>query len=112
MSPLSRISGAWFGQLGLPIQTVAPGVACASSSAPSRSAPVPPGVCTPKIEVEYPMGHPKRRRDFLPVVRQKFESSLARRYAPRQKNRILELYDAAAGVDAMPVNEFVEMFVA
>jgi 2-methylcitrate dehydratase len=70
------------------------------------------GTHTPKIEVEYPMGHPKRRRDFLPVIRQKFESSLARRYAPRQKNRILELYDASAGVDAMPVHELVELFVA
>jgi 2-methylcitrate dehydratase len=47
----------------------------------------------------------------MPVLRQKFEVSLARRYAPRQRSRILELYDDAPRLDAMPVHEFVEMFV-
>ena len=32
------------------------------------------GTHTPKVEVEYPMGHPKRRKDFLPVLRQKLEA--------------------------------------
>jgi 2-methylcitrate dehydratase len=70
------------------------------------------GTHTPKIEVEYPMGHPRRRADFMPVLRQKLESSLARRYAPRQRGRILELYEDAARFDKMPAHEFVELFVA
>jgi 2-methylcitrate dehydratase len=70
------------------------------------------GSCTPKVEVEYPMGHPRRRKEFLPVIRQKLEASLARRYAPRQRSRILELYDAGTRVDAMAVPAFVELFVA
>jgi hypothetical protein len=48
----------------------------------------------------------------MPVLRQKLEASLGRRYAPKQRNRILELYDDAARVDAMPVNAFVALFVA
>jgi 2-methylcitrate dehydratase len=70
------------------------------------------GTHAPKIEVQYPMGHPKRRPEFMPVLRQKLEASLGRRYAPKQRNRILELYDDAARVDAMPVNAFVALFVA
>jgi 2-methylcitrate dehydratase len=70
------------------------------------------GTHTPKVEVEYPMGHPRRRSDFIPILRQKFEASLSRRYAPRQKSRLLALYDDAPRLDAMPVHELVEMFVA
>jgi 2-methylcitrate dehydratase len=68
------------------------------------------GTSTPKIEVEYPMGHPRRRRDFLPVLRQKFGSSLTRRFAPRQRSRILELCDDPARLDRTPVHEFVGLF--
>jgi 2-methylcitrate dehydratase len=69
------------------------------------------GTRTPKVEVEYPMGHPKRRKDFLPVLRQRMQRSLARRYPPRQQKRLLDLYDSAGKLDAMPVHTFVELFV-
>jgi 2-methylcitrate dehydratase len=69
------------------------------------------GTSTPKVEVEYPMGHPKRRGDFMPVLRRKLEESLARRFPPRQQKRLLELYDGAGGLDAMPVHDFVDLFV-
>ena len=70
------------------------------------------GTHTPKVELEFPMGHPKRRKEFMPVLKAKLEVSLARRYAPRQRARILELYEYSAGIDSMPVHEFVEHFVA
>ncbi|HZN24726.1 MAG TPA: bifunctional 2-methylcitrate dehydratase/aconitate hydratase [Burkholderiales bacterium] len=69
------------------------------------------GTHTPKIEVEYPMGHPKRRKDFVPVLRQRLHASLARRYAARRQKRLLELYDAGGAVDTMPVHEFVDELV-
>jgi len=69
------------------------------------------GTHTPKIEVEYPMGHPKRRKDFMPVLRQRLESSLARRYPVRRQKQLLDLYDAAGRVETMPVHAFVEMLV-
>ena len=70
------------------------------------------GTSTPKVEVEYPMGHPRRRKDFMPVLWQKLESSLARRFGPKQRARILELCEDKARLDQTPVNEFVELFVA
>jgi 2-methylcitrate dehydratase len=69
------------------------------------------GSQTPDIEVEYPMGHPKRRSDFLPVIRRKLEASLTRRFAPRQRNALLDLYDDAPRLDGMAVNDFVELFL-
>jgi 2-methylcitrate dehydratase len=70
------------------------------------------GTHTPKITVEYPIGHPRRRKEVAPVLREKFEASLARRYAPKQRARILALCGDAKKLDATPVNEFVELFVA
>jgi 2-methylcitrate dehydratase len=69
------------------------------------------GTHTPKVEVEYPMGHPKRRQDFLPVLRQRLQASLARRYPSRQQKRLLELYDSAGSLDVMPVHDFVTQLV-
>lgn len=69
------------------------------------------GTHTPKVEVEYPMGHPRRRKDFMPVLRAKLEASLARRFAPKRCARIVELADDSGRLDRMPVHEFVEMFV-
>jgi 2-methylcitrate dehydratase len=70
------------------------------------------GSSTDKAEVEYPMGHPRRRKDFIPVLRRKFETSLSKRYAPKQRTRVLALYDDPARLDATPVHEFVGLFVA
>ena len=70
------------------------------------------GTHTPEIEVEYPPGHPRRRKDFMPVLRSKLEASLARRFAPEHQRRILELSEDASRLDRMPVHEFVSLFVA
>ena len=56
-------------------------------------------------------GHPRRRKEFLPVLRSKFEASLARRFAPKQRARILELSDDPARLDRTAVHEFVDLFV-
>jgi 2-methylcitrate dehydratase len=69
------------------------------------------GTHTPKIEVEYPPGHPRRRKEFLPVLRTKLVASLERRFPPERRQRILELYDDPARLDRMPVHEFVDCFV-
>jgi 2-methylcitrate dehydratase len=68
------------------------------------------GTHTPKVAIEYPIGHPRRRKEVAPVLRQKFEASLARRFAPRRRARILALCDDARRLDATPVQEFVDLF--
>jgi 2-methylcitrate dehydratase len=70
------------------------------------------GSKTPKIEVEYPIGHPRRRREVAPVLRTKLEASLARRFAPKRRDVILALCEDARRLDTTPVNEFVDLFVA
>jgi 2-methylcitrate dehydratase len=67
------------------------------------------GSSTPKIEVEYPAGHPRRRAEAMPMLRRKFEAALERRFAPERCAHLLELCEDGARLQAMPVNAFVDL---
>jgi 2-methylcitrate dehydratase len=61
--------------------------------------------------VEYPIGHKRRRREGMPVLVEKFERNLARRFPPKQQKAILDLCMNQTKLAATPVNEFVDLFV-
>ncbi|OGA23339.1 MAG: 2-methylcitrate dehydratase [Betaproteobacteria bacterium RIFCSPLOWO2_02_FULL_67_26] len=63
-----------------------------------------------RIEVEYPVGHRRRRREGVPLLEAKFRTNLARRFAPKQQRAILDLTRDQARLEATPVNEFVDRF--
>ena len=69
------------------------------------------GSKTPKVEVEYPMGHPRRRSEFIPMLEAKFRKHLARRFPPKQQAAILELCMDQARLEAIPVDRFMDRFV-
>jgi 2-methylcitrate dehydratase len=69
------------------------------------------GSSTPKIEIEYPIGHPRRRSEVMPVLKGKFEASLKRRFAAAQSAHIQSLCADHAALDATPVDRFVDAFV-
>ena len=62
------------------------------------------------VEVEYPIGHPKRRAEGLPLLVGKFERNLARRYSDARVKAVLGACMDRERLMAIPVNEFVEMF--
>lgn len=68
------------------------------------------GSNTEKIEVQYPIGHRRRREEAIPLVYQKFKDNLARRFSSKQAARIFDLFDQFSGLDALPVNELVDHF--
>jgi 2-methylcitrate dehydratase len=70
------------------------------------------GTSTPKAEVEYPMGHVRRRTESLPALQAKFEASLAGRFPAQRCEKILALCADGAKFDATPVHAFVDMLVA
>ena len=69
------------------------------------------GSKTARVEIEYPLGHPRRRRDGIPLLLEKFRTNLARRFAAKQQQAILALCADEKRLAAMPVNEFVDLFV-
>jgi 2-methylcitrate dehydratase len=61
--------------------------------------------------VEYPIGHKRRRKEGMPILVEKFQTNLARRFPPKQQKAILELCMSPEKLAATPVDEFVDLFV-
>ena len=70
------------------------------------------GTSTEKVEVEYPIGHRRRREEGIPVLEDKFRRALAERFVPRQAERIMTLCRDQKMLEQTPVNEFMELFIA
>jgi 2-methylcitrate dehydratase len=64
-----------------------------------------------EVAVEYPIGHKRRRKDGIPLLVEKFERNLARRFPAKQQKAILELCLDARRLGATPVHEFVDLMV-
>jgi len=64
-----------------------------------------------KIDVEYPIGHRRRRKEGIPELVKKFKTNLARRFPEKQQKEILDVCLDQEGLETMAVNEFVDMFV-
>ncbi|MBB3143523.1 2-methylcitrate dehydratase [Halomonas organivorans] len=67
------------------------------------------GSATERIEVEYPLGHRRRRSEGIPLLEAKFRRHLATRFPPARCARILELCRDRPRLEAMPVNRFLDM---
>jgi 2-methylcitrate dehydratase len=64
-----------------------------------------------EVVVEYPVGHRRRRAEGIPLLVEKFRTNLARRFPPKQQRAIADVALDAGRLDAMPVHEFVDLFV-
>ena len=61
--------------------------------------------------VEYPIGHRRRRAEGIPLLEAKFRRNLARRFAARQQERILEASLRRDVLEGMAVQEYVDLYV-
>jgi 2-methylcitrate dehydratase len=69
------------------------------------------GTRTPEVVVEYPIGHRRRREEGIPLLLEKFRVNLARRFAAKQQQAILDVALDRKRLAAMAVNEFVDLLV-
>ncbi|HYV27787.1 MAG TPA: 2-methylcitrate dehydratase, partial [Candidatus Eisenbacteria bacterium] len=70
------------------------------------------GTATEKVEVEYPVGHRRRRAEGIPLLVKKFKENLAGHFSPQPEKKILALFEDVKTLESLPVDEFVENFVA
>ncbi|MGF1765308.1 bifunctional 2-methylcitrate dehydratase/aconitate hydratase [Aliivibrio kagoshimensis] len=68
------------------------------------------GSSTSKVEIEYPIGHRRRRAEGIPVLEKKFARNLQTRFPPVQCQKIVELCANQKQLEATAVNEFMAMF--
>ncbi|MBS1917513.1 MAG: bifunctional 2-methylcitrate dehydratase/aconitate hydratase [Bacteroidetes bacterium] len=69
------------------------------------------GTVLDEVIVEYPIGHKRRREEGIPELIKKFKINLARRFAEKQQQTILNSVLDYKKLAATRVNEFVDLFV-
>jgi 2-methylcitrate dehydratase len=66
---------------------------------------------TPRIEVEYPIGHRRRRTEGIPLLVAKCGHNLATRFTSAEVAQLLNVFDDRSCLDAMRVGDFMAMLV-
>ena len=69
------------------------------------------GTVLPEVAVEYPIGHRLRRGDGIPLLLDKFRHNLARRLSAEAQEKILAASSEQEKLEAMPVDEYVGLYV-
>ena len=69
------------------------------------------GSRTPRLQVDVPIGHRRRRAEGVPLLKAKFASSVAAHFSARQAAAIMARFADPARLDALPVPEFLAALV-
>jgi 2-methylcitrate dehydratase len=69
------------------------------------------GSSTELVEVEYPLGHRRRREEGTPELLKKFYANLSTLLPAKQVQAIKDACSTRSKLEQMPVNQFVELFV-
>jgi len=70
------------------------------------------GTSFAEVVVEYPIGHRRRRAEGIPLLEAKFRTNLARRFAQKQQQAILDVSLDAKKLEATPVHAYVDLYAA
>jgi len=70
------------------------------------------GSATARVQVDFPIGHRRRRAEGMPVLVRKFETSVDAHFQPKQAERVKALFASRPEqLDKLPVNELVAALV-
>lgn len=61
--------------------------------------------------VEYPIGHKRRRAEGIPLLEEKFETDLARRFPVIQQTNILDVSLDQTALENIPVHRYVDLYI-
>jgi 2-methylcitrate dehydratase len=70
------------------------------------------GSSTDKVSIDYPIGHRKRRAEGIPVLMAKCEAALRAHLPGPQVDRILQLAANPAQLEALPIEQFTNLYRA
>ena len=69
------------------------------------------GSATEKVAVEYPIGHPRRRKEGEPLLFEKFDKSLRSKISGKNSDSIAALFADSPRLMDTHVDEFMDLFV-
>ena len=70
------------------------------------------GSSSEKVEVEYPLGHRRRREEGIPMLIKKFKTNLQTQFSESRSNTILELCLDEDKLESTSVIDFMELMKA
>lgn len=62
-----------------------------------------------RVEVEYPLGHRKRRREGIPLLLEKFKNNLETGFSSAKVEEIIGLFADHSRLNSMPVDQFLDI---
>ncbi len=68
------------------------------------------GSSTEQVSIDYPIGHRKRRAEGIPVLMAKCEAALRAHLPASQVDRIMALAADPAKLEALPVDQFMNLY--
>jgi 2-methylcitrate dehydratase len=68
------------------------------------------GTSTEKVQIEYPIGHKRRREQGIPLLLKKCEMNFATLFSSEQIAKIMTLFADQKELESMPINDFMELF--
>ena len=69
------------------------------------------GTSTENVEVEFPIGHRRRRSEGIPILEEKFERNIKTRLLDKQTDAILNLFSDSSKLGNTMVSEFIDLWV-
>ena len=69
------------------------------------------GSSTEQVEINYPVGHRRRREEGIPLLEKKFKANLATRFPAKRSAKIFELCKDQTALEQTAVNDFMDLFV-
>ena len=70
------------------------------------------GSSSDKVEVEYPIGHKRRRKEGIPVLIEKFKTNLATQFSNSKSDEINSLCLDQSTLEKTVVSDFMNLLVA
>ncbi|KAL1707426.1 hypothetical protein EV121DRAFT_277971 [Schizophyllum commune] len=69
------------------------------------------GTVLDEVEIEYPVGHKRRRAEGTPLLMNKFQRHISHHFDTEQQKRILDTVTDAPSFAKLPVDKFTELFI-
>lgn len=69
------------------------------------------GTSTERVEIEYPVGHKRRREEGISLLQAKFENNIKGHFSAEQAEKIIMLCDDHNSLEKMKVSEFMRNWV-
>jgi 2-methylcitrate dehydratase len=69
------------------------------------------GSKTQKVEIEYPLGHRCRRKEGIPLLKEKFANNLKTLFDETKTKQIIDVFADTEKFSEMPVDQFMDLFV-